>query len=128
MPNPSITSPVDRSLLLGREYWLVTWLPGEATTATDIDSHLEEHLRWTLELEHSGVLVMSGPLVSGPRVAPGSGVTVLRAETEDHAQTIAAADPFVRHGLRTFELSRWRVNEGSVTVQLSLGNGTYRWL
>lgn len=129
MSNHSDTAgAVDRTRLLGRDYWLVNWLPGEATTAADIETHLDDHLRWLLELEQTGVLVMSGPLVDGPRVAPGSGVTVLRSETEEDARDIAGADPFVREGLRTFELLRWRVNEGSITVQLSLGTGTYQWL
>lgn len=124
----TVAAPIDRSRLLARDYWLVNWLPDEATTAADIETHLDDHLRWLLDLEVSGVLVMSGPLVDGPRVAPGSGVTVLRSETENDARAIAGADPFVRQGLRTFELLRWRVNEGSITVQLSLGTGTYRWL
>jgi uncharacterized protein YciI len=90
--------------------------------------HVDDHLRWLLELEVSGVLVMSGPLLEGPRVKPGSGITVLRADSEDQARTIASADPFVRQGLRTFEVFRWRVNEGSIRVELSLGTGTYQWL
>jgi uncharacterized protein YciI len=129
MRNPSDTDgPVDRTRLLGRDYWLVNWLPAEATTATDIEAHLDDHLRWLLELELAGVLVMSGPLVDGPRVAPGSGITVLRCTTEADAREISSADPFVRQGLRTFELLRWRINEGSITVQLFLGTGTYQWL
>lgn len=129
MSNPSHTAgSVDRTRLLGRDYWLVNWLPGEATTAADIQTHLDDHLRWLLQLEQTGVLVMSGPLVDGPRVAPGSGITVLRSETEQEARTIAGADPFVHQGLRTFELLRWRINEGSITVHLSLGTGTYQWL
>jgi hypothetical protein len=129
MPNTARSAlPVDRSRLLGRDYWLVNWLPDAATTAAGIEIHLDDHLRWLLELEQSGVLVMSGALIDGPRVAPGSGITVLRSATEDDARAIAGADPFVRQGLRTFELLRWRVNEGSITVQLSLGTGTYQWL
>ena len=30
-------------------------------------------------------------------------------------------------GLRTFEVYRWRLNEGSVSVRMSLGTGTYDW-
>ena len=43
------------------------------------------------------------------------------------ARQIADGDPFVRHGLRTFELYRWRLNEGSIGVRVSLGTGTYDW-
>jgi hypothetical protein len=30
-------------------------------------------------------------------------------------------------GLRTFTVHRWRLNEGSIGVQLSLGAGRYDW-
>jgi hypothetical protein len=29
--------------------------------------------------------------------------------------------------LRTFAVHRWRLNEGSVGIRLSLGTGTYEW-
>lgn len=121
------TRPVDRSRMLGQEYWLVRSIPAAGTTAADIEQLVDAHLAWLLGLERTGELLLSGPLVAGSGVGPGSGVTVLRADTEDAARTIAAADPFVRAGLRTFELWRWRLNEGAVTVQLSLGTGRYRW-
>ncbi len=73
------------------------------------------------------MLLAAGPLLSGPGVRPGSGVTVLRAPDEDAARRIAADDPFVRAGLRTFDVYRWQLNEGSVSVRLSLGTGTYEW-
>jgi len=80
-----------------------------------------------LGLERAEVLFASGPLLSGPGVGPGSGVTVLRAADEDAARSIAADDPFRRAGLRTFDVHRWRLNEGSIGVRMSLGTGTYEW-
>jgi uncharacterized protein len=82
---------------------------------------------WLLKLEADGVVFLSGPLVSGPGIAPGSGVTVLRAPAAADAAAIAATDPLVLAGLRTFEVFGWRVNEGTVSVQLSLGTGSYTW-
>jgi hypothetical protein len=99
----------DRGALLGRDYWLVLSTPAAATTAAD------------------GVAFLSGPLTSGPGVRPGSGVTVLRADSADGAAAIAATDPFVLAGLRTAEVFGWRVNEGSIHVRVSLGTGTYTW-
>jgi hypothetical protein len=52
---------------------------------------------------------------------------VLRAATAADAAAIAATDPFVRAGLRTFEVFGWRVNEGAVSVRFSLGTGSYAW-
>jgi hypothetical protein len=52
---------------------------------------------------------------------------VIRACDEDAARAVAAADPFVQAGLRTFTVHRWRLNEGSVGVTISLGTGTLDW-
>ena len=113
--------------LLGRDYWLVVSTPNPATTAADIRDLVDEHVTWLLKLEAEGAVFLSGPLVSGPGTGPGSGITVLRAATADHAAAIAATDPFVIRGLRTFQVFGWRVNEGAISVQLSLGTGGYTW-
>jgi uncharacterized protein len=115
------------SRLLGRDYWLILSTPMPGTDQAAIDAHVREHVAWLLELERDGVVFISGPLLSGPGTGPGSGATVIRAADEDGARLLAAQDPFVRAGLRTFEVHRWRVNEGSVTVRVSLGTGTYEW-
>jgi hypothetical protein len=86
-----------------------------------------EHVAWLLKLEAEGRVFLSGPLTSGPGVVPGAGITVLRAGSAAQAAEIAAADPFVTSGLRTFEVFGWRVNEGSIQLGLSLGTGRYTW-
>jgi uncharacterized protein YciI len=111
------------SRLLGRDYWLIWTVPMAGTTQQAIGEHVEKHVAWMLGLEAKGVLFLSGPLLSGP----GSGVTVIRADDQDAARAVAAADPFVQAGLRTFTLHRWRLNEGSVSVTISLGTGTHDW-
>ena len=113
--------------LLGRDYWLVVSTPNPATTAAAIKDLVDEHVAWLLKLEAEGTVFLSGPLVSGPGTGPGSGITVLRAATADHAEEIAATDPFVTRGLRTFQVFGWRVNEGAISLQFSLGTGGYTW-
>jgi uncharacterized protein len=120
-------APVDVSRLLARDYWLLLSTPAVGVDQAAIQEHLQEHLAWLIGLEESGVLFASGPLLSGPGVGPGSGVTVLRAEDEDEARLIALGDPFVLAGLRTFAVHRWRLNEGSVSLRVSFGTGTYEW-
>lgn len=117
----------DPSQLLGRDYWLILSTPFDSTTAQAVGAQVAEHVQWLLNLERNGVLFVSGPLLDGPNVGPGSGVTVLRAADEDAARAIAEQDPFVRGGLRTFAVYRWQLNEGSVSVRLSLGTGRYEW-
>ena len=115
------------SRLLGRDYWLIWSMPMASTSQADIDAHIEKHVAWLLGLEADGVLFLSGPLMSGPGTGPGSGVTVIRADDQYAARAIAAADPFAQAGLRTFTVHRWRLNEGSVAVRISLGTATYDW-
>ena len=118
---------IDLSRLLARDYWLILSTPIAGTDRSAVAAHVEQHIAWLLELERQDVLFASGPLLSGPGVGPGSGVTVLRAADEDAARGIAAEDPFVLAGLRTFVVHRWRLNEGSVSIRMSLGTGTYEW-
>jgi uncharacterized protein YciI len=113
--------------LLARDYWLILSTPLEGTSRAAIETHVGAHIAWLLSLERDGTLFLSGPLLSGPGTGPGSGVTVLRAASEQAAQLVAAADPFVQAGLRTFTVHQWRLNEGSVSVRLSLGTGAYDW-
>jgi uncharacterized protein YciI len=125
-PAPDHDAP-DLFRLLGRDYWMVTSTPVEGTTAEDIASLAPAHVAWLLDLEERHLVFLSGPLVSGPGALPGSGVTVLRASDEAEASAIASEDPFVTAGLRNFVIHQWRLNEGSVSVRLSLGRGTYDW-
>lgn len=122
-PAPTVAEP----RLLGRDYGLVLSSPNPATTAAGIQALAGEHVAWLLKLEAEGTVFLSGPLVSGPGTGPGSGVTVLRAASADDAEATAATDPFVVHGLRTFQVFAWRVNEGAISIQLSLGTGGYTW-
>jgi uncharacterized protein YciI len=115
------------SRLLGRDYWLILSTPTEGTDQAAIDSLVAEHVRWLLQLERDDVLFLSGPLLSGPGTGPGSGATVIRAADAGAAQCVAAGDPFVLAGLRTFAVHRWRLNEGSIGVRISLGTATYDW-
>jgi len=125
--SPDQTVQVDLSRLLARDYWLILSTPRAGVDAAAVEEHVREHVAWALRLEQAGVLFASGPLLSGPGVGPGSGVTVLRADDEEAARLIAVGDPFVLAGLRTFEVHQWRLNEGCVSVQMSLGTGTYEW-
>ena len=124
---PVATTTPELSGLLGRDYWLILSTPAAGTGQADIDACAPQHIAWLLGLERDGVLFLSGPLLSGPGTGPGSGVTVLRAAGENDAASIAANDPFVVQGLRTFSVHRWRLNEGSIGVRLSLGTATYDW-
>ena len=79
---------------------------------------LPRHLEYMIGLEKKGVLFASGPLAQADGQIRGDGLTVVRAANAQAAREIAEADPFVVHGLRSFELREWTVMEGSLGIKL----------
>ncbi len=115
------------SNMLGAEYHCVRWTGRPGVTNDDIGRHLHAHVTWMIDLERAGHLLASGPLIDGEGIGPGDGLTILRTESVDAAADLAAEDPFVVHGLRTYEIATWRLMEGSFSINLSLSTGTYRF-
>ena len=79
------------------------------------------HLEYMIDLEKKGLVFASGPLASDQGMR-GDGMTILRAASLDEARRIAAADPFVAHGLRTFEVREWTVMEGSLALKVNFSD------
>jgi uncharacterized protein YciI len=52
----------------------------------------------------------------------GDGLTIVRAANAQAARAIAEADPFVVHGLRSFELREWTVMEGSLGLKVNFSD------
>ena len=93
-------------------------------TPDQLGKVLPQHLEYMIGLEKKGVLFASGPLSTAPGAPLGDGLTVLRASSSDEARAIAAADPFVVNGLRSFEVRAWTVMEGSFGVTLNFSDRT----
>ncbi len=85
----------------------------------DIGPHLADHLDYMIELEREGALFASGPLGNGE---PGDGLTILRAESLEAAKAIIAADPLSQRTRRSFTVRPWKVNEGSLTLTVTLSD------
>ena len=82
---------------------------------------LPRHLEYQKEMEASGALVFAGPLSDETgEETNGEGMIIYRASTFQEARSLAQADPMHSEGRRTFTLRRWLINEGSLTVTLSL--------
>jgi uncharacterized protein len=83
---------------------------------------LPSHLEYMISLEKRGVLFASGPLADGDGPPNGAGLTILRAADVRQARELAEADPFVRNGLRTFELKEWTLMEGTLGLRVNLSD------
>lgn len=83
--------------------------------------HLPDHLDYQKKMEAEGKLFLAGPL-SDPsgELMTGSGMIIYKASSMEEAQAIASNDPMHRAGAREFTLRRWLVNEGSLSLSLSL--------
>ena len=77
---------------------LLNKVDGRQTTPEIIARHIE-HLR---KLDDAGKLVLAGPFEDCP-----GGMVIVRADSLDAAKQIAASDPFVSEGVRTFEVRTW---------------------
>ena len=84
----------------------------------------EEHLRWVIGMETAGTVWMSGP-TNAPFGASGiDGLTVIRAADAREAHDLAAGDPYVQGGAMSFDILGWNVVEGSLSVRVSISNGS----
>lgn len=85
-----------------------------------------EHYRWIIDLEKQGLVFASGP-VFGADGSPGVGMTVFRVDDFETAERLALSDPFCTCGAAEFEIKRWQINEGRVTVAIDFSDQSYRF-
>jgi uncharacterized protein YciI len=91
-------------------------------TPEQLSAVLPDHLEYMIGLEKKGALFASGPLAAADGKMAGDGLTIVRAASIDDARKIAAADPFVKNKLRTFEVREWTVMEGSLSIKVNLSD------
>ncbi len=106
--------------MLRRKFYAV--LSKASPTPEKLKSLLPAHLEYMIGLEKRGVLFASGPLADGAGPPTGAGLTILRTSSMEEARALAEADPFVRNGLRTFELKEWTVMEGTLGLRVNLSD------
>ena len=79
--------------------------------------HIPEHIHYLVE--HEDKLFLSGPFVTEGHIV-GEGMTVLYAATEQEAVEFMDAEPFIRRGLRRYELKLWELREGTLSIKTRL--------
>ena len=86
---------------------------------------LLDHLHWLIGLEKAGKVFLSGPMADEAG-APRGGMTVFRCADWTEARALAAADPFALAGVIEFDVDRWQVNEGRLTLSFDHSDGSVR--
>lgn len=107
--------------MLKRIYWVMT---RSIVDNARLPSLLLAHYRWIIGLEKQGLVLGSGPLFTSDG-AQGVGMTIFRADDQAEAEELAAGDPFVTGGAATFEVQRWQVNEGRITLTLDFSDQSF---
>ena len=115
----------DPRLLLARAAKLRLFLMLRRTAnQSELTQRLGLHLVWMIDQERQGRIFLSGPVAPHSGDVVLDGLTVIRAASLAEAQGIAEKDPFVTSGAVTFELREWTVNEGSLSLSLSLSDSS----
>ena len=108
-----------RAGFIAKRLFLVFLLPTEKVG--DRDRARLDHFKFVKRLEAEGRLFAAGPYVDEQTGKPtGEGLFIVRGESSDEVARIVSEDPFYTGGFRTFRIQPWMMNEGSLTVRLSL--------
>jgi uncharacterized protein YciI len=107
--------------MLRKTLYVVLSIPLEGG-ADKLPAHLPEHLEYMIANEKKGLVFASGPLAEPDGTQRGRGLTILRAASAEEARQIAEQDPFVRNGVRSFEIREWTVMEGSFGVSVNFSD------
>lgn len=104
---------------LALELYVARSVPAKSPDA--LQSVLPDHLAYQAQLESRGALAFAGPL-SDPdgEYMLGEGMIIYRAASLEEARALADADPMHATGTRRYDLRRWLINEGSLTLSVGL--------
>ncbi|MEH2182261.1 YciI family protein [Nostoc sp.] len=92
-----------------------------ATSLESLQQNLVEHRAYLRELEDKNVLFGAGPLLTDDgQYFEGDGLLIYRASSVEEAKKIAQADPMHTSGARTFTIRPWLLNDGKITIQVTL--------
>lgn len=114
-----------RDKMLRKRLWVV--ITKAVAPPEELSKVLEAHLQHQIRLEKEGVMFGAGPL-SNPDGSPtGTGMIIIRAESEVEARGIADQDPFHGMGLRTYTLQQRSLNEGRINITVDFSDQSYRF-
>jgi len=108
-----------RGEFAAKRLFLVFLLPTDK--AGDRSAVRLEHFRFVKRLEAEGRLFAAGPYVDEATGKPtGEGLFIVRGQSSEDVARVVSDDPFYKGGFRTFRIQPWQLNEGGITVRLSL--------
>jgi uncharacterized protein len=86
-----------------------------------VKQNLPAHRAYLRELENKDILFGAGPLwTDDGEYFEGDGMLIYRASSVEEAQQLAQADPMHKNGAREFKIRPWLLNDGSITIRVTL--------
>lgn len=114
------------SEMLNKDLYVIFTKPENGMKA--VMENLEEHLKFQVSLEKNGVMFGAGPFWEDNEIDwNGEGMVIIRANSLDHANQIAASDPMHQSGARNFTVRPWLLNEGNIQVSLDYSTGKFKF-
>jgi uncharacterized protein YciI len=92
--------------------------------ASEIAPFVADHLAYMNKLEAEGYLWAYGPFIE-EGVLVGDGLTILSTPTIEEAERVMKDEPLIKRGLRKFELRKWELREGRMTITLNASTSKY---
>ena len=107
----------DANTFLNKTLFVITTV--RCVPHEEMIKHIDAHLERQVELEQAGIMFGAGPLFNEGSTVPDAGMIIVRADSFEEAREIADGDPMHQHGVRTYTIQRWRLNEGSFNLRIS---------
>lgn len=89
-------------------------------------AELPAHLRWMISQEQCGKVFLSGPIAPHDGEPRLDGLTIIRADDIQQAAAIIDEDPPVKSGFVDVEIREWTLNEGGISLFLTLSDSSVR--
>ena len=97
-----------------------TWNP----ESDEVAGVLADHVEFLRGLERAGTMFMGGPFRAPDYEWSGSGMIIVRTSSLAEARALAERDPLFLHGLRTYDVRGWQLNEGRLSISVDLDSNT----
>ncbi|MFK7854230.1 MAG: YciI family protein [Granulosicoccus sp.] len=107
--------------MLRKELYVITTKPARSP---EIKSQLPVHLEYQIKLEKEGTMFGAGPIYEEGDELPAGGMIIIRAANFEEAHQIADQDPLHQQGLRSYTVTKWLLNEGSMTFTVRYSDQT----
>ena len=98
-----------------------------AASPEEMQKILPRHLDYQKQVEATGKLFLAGPVSDASATnMSGGGLIIYRASSIEEARKLAEEDPMHKEGGREFTVRAWLVNEGSLSLNITLSDQRVR--